>query len=70
MPQASKFCTRIFEDDTVLTLSNNCEKELNNSVNLKIVKIDHWMKISKLSLNCTKTKFMLRHKMKRMPIPN
>ena len=70
MHQASKFCTRLFADDTVLTLSNNCERELSNSVDLEIVKIDHWMKINKLSLNYTKIKFMLfRHKLKRMPIP-
>ena len=69
-PQASKFCTRLFANDTVLTLSNNCERELNNSFNLEIVKIDHWMKINKLSLNYTKIKFMLfRHKLKIMPIP-
>ena len=66
--QGSKFCTRLFADDTVLTLSNNCEREL-NFVKLEIVKIDHWMKINKLSLNHTKIKFMLfRHKLKRMPI--
>ena len=56
LTQASKFCTRLFADDTVLTLSNNCERELNNSVNFEIVKIDHWMKLNKLSLNYTKTK--------------
>ena len=70
LPQALEFCARLFADDTLLTLSNNCESELSNSVNLEIVKIDHWMKINKFSLSCTKTKFILfRHKLKRMPIP-
>ena len=59
MPQGSKLCTRLFADDIVLTLSNNCERELNHLVNLKTVKIDLWMKINKLSLNYIKTKFML-----------
>ena len=46
-------------NDTVQTLSNNCKRELNNFVNIEIVKIDYRMKINKLSLNYTKTKFML-----------
>ena len=61
MPKASKFKTKLFADDTVLTLSDVglCEKRLNKQMNIEIDKIDQWMKLNKLSLNYTKTKFMI-----------
>ena len=59
MPKASKFNTRLLADDTVLTLSDVCEKKLSKQINSEIDKIDQWMKLNKLSLNYTKTKFML-----------
>ena len=32
---------------------------LQTIVNLKLCKIDHWLRANKLSLNCNKTNFML-----------
>ena len=42
MPKASKFKTKLFADDTVLTLSDVglCEKRLNKQINIEIDKID------------------------------
>ena len=59
MPLVSNFNTKLFADDTVLTLTNSCPKLLNKNVNTKLVKIDEWLKLNKLSLNTNKTKFMV-----------
>ena len=59
LPYLSKFNTKLFADDTVLTLSNSCIKTLQREVNQELEEINNWMKINKLSLNSTKTKYML-----------
>ena len=61
MPLVSNFNTKLFADDTVLTLTNCCPRLLNKNINSKLVKIDEWLKLNKLSLNTTnnKTKFMV-----------
>ena len=43
----------------VLTLSNSCIKTLQQEVNQELEEINNWMKLNKLSLNSTKTKYML-----------
>ena len=58
MPLVSNFNTKLFADDTVLTLTNSCPRLLNKNVNSELVKIDKWLKLKKLSLNTNKTKFM------------
>ena len=58
-PYLSKFNTKLFADDTVLTLSNSCIKTLQREVNQELEEINNWMKINKLSLNSTTTKYML-----------
>ena len=55
----SNFNTKLFADNTVLTLTNSCPKLLNKNVNFELVKIDEWLKLNKLSLNTNKTKFMV-----------
>ena len=61
MPRVSHFTMKLFSGDTVLTLTTSCPKLLNKNVNSKLVKIDEWLKLNKLSLN-TKTKFMVSTK--------
>jgi len=51
LAQASQL-TKLFADDTVLTLSDVNIKQFN--MNKELMKINHWMKINKLSLNYTK----------------
>ena len=51
MPLVSNFNTKLFADDTVLTLTNSCPKLLNKNVNSELVKIDEWLKLNKLSLD-------------------
>ena len=56
IPLVSNFNTKLLADDTVLTLTNSYLKLLNKNVNSKLVKIDEWLKLNKLSLNTNKTK--------------
>jgi hypothetical protein len=60
-----KISTALFADDTTLIsdLSTFCPNskpmELSSNINIEITKIATWLKANKLSLNITKTKFMI-----------
>ena len=49
----------LFADDTNIFYSNSCLKTLNEIIQLEIDKIADWLNVNKLSINTTKTKFML-----------
>ena len=49
----------MFADDTNIFYSNSCLKTLNEIIQLEIDKIADWLNVNKLSINTTKTKFML-----------
>ena len=51
--------TILFADDTNIFYSNNCLKTLNKIIQLEIDKIADWLNVNKLSINTTKTKFIL-----------
>ena len=59
LPKASKFETRLFADDTVLFLSNDDLKTLHKDVNYELLNIEAWLNANKLSLNYSKTKYLL-----------
>ena len=59
LPNASNFFTKLFADDTVLTLSGKSIQELNKQVNLEIKKIYDWLVANRLTLNTGKSKFMI-----------
>ena len=59
LPNASNFFTKLFADDTVLTLSGNNIKDLNKQVNIEIKKIYDWLVANRLTLNTGKSKFMI-----------
>jgi len=59
LPLVSKCNTKLFADDTVLSLSNECFQQLKDNVNSEMSKIDCWMRINKLSINYNKTKYMV-----------
>ena len=59
LPLASSFRTRLFTDDTSLTMSNSNIKQSEKDVNTEVKKINDWMCLNKLSLNYTKTEFLL-----------
>jgi len=65
--KASSFHTTLFADDINLHMSNSSFNILQTTVNLELCKIDHWLRANKLSLNCSKTNFMLLTSRKHKP---
>ena len=59
LPMASNLDTKLFADDTVLTMLHQCLTTLRHDINEELRKIDNWMKINKLSINYAKTKSVL-----------
>ena len=64
LPLATNFDVKLFADDPNLTMSNYKVKDLQKNVNNELENIVGWMS-NKLSLNFTKTKFLLITKAKR-----
>lgn len=63
---SSIFCTTSYADDTTLTASLNDFKSencsLSSSINNELSKISDWLIVNKLSLNISKTNYMLFYK--------
>ena len=59
LPNVSNFTTKLFADDTMLTMSNSCMRTSQHDVNKELTKIDEWMRLNKLSLNYSKTKYIV-----------
>ena len=59
LPKISKFETRLFADDTALILSDKNMKSLNVTVNSELIKVEQWLNANNLSLNYSKTKYLL-----------
>ena len=54
----------IYADDTTLMATLNTfktDKSISETINMDLAKINDWMKLNKLSLNCSKTKAMVFH---------
>ena len=49
----------LFADDTNVLYSHTCFKTLNEILQIEMKKITNWLNVNKLSLNTTKTKFIL-----------
>ena len=62
LPLASNFLTKLFADDTVLIFSSPDLGHLQVQINQELNAIDRWMNSNKLSLNYSKTKYMLIHR--------
>ena len=59
LPMASNLDTKLFTDDTVLTVLHQCLTTFGHNIIEELCKIDNWMKINELSINYAKTKSML-----------
>ena len=61
--QAIKYSkTRHFADDTNLLINNNSLKQLKKHLNMDLKQLCNWLKANKISLNCSKTEYMIfRH---------
>ena len=62
MPFSSKFNSILYADDTVLILSDSNINSLINRVNNELNIIDLWLRKNKLSLNYSKTSFIIFNK--------
>ena len=56
---ASDFKVHLFADDTNLTLTHFQPEMLQQKVNENMEKIINWMRINKLSINYSKSEFMI-----------
>ena len=68
LPLVSNVVTKMFADDTCLIFSASDLGELQIIINREIKKIDDWMASNKLTLNYSKTKYMLVHRKNQNPL--
>ena len=59
LPKVSSFETRLFADDTALKLTDSTLKSLNEKVNTELSIVGNWSNSNKLSLNYSKTTYLL-----------
>ena len=59
LPLASDFKVHLFADDTNLTLTHSQPEILQQKVNENMQKIINWIRINKLSINYSKSEFMI-----------
>ena len=57
----------LFADDTNIFYSNSCLEAINKVVQTEINKVTEWLNVNKLSLNITKTKFILFRSINKKP---
>lgn len=55
----SKSCPRMYADDTHLTYSSGDTESIQSCLNSDLISISHWLTANKLTLNRSKTEFML-----------
>ena len=55
----TNFEVRLFADDTLLYLSDKDSQTLEKNVNAELSKVQQWLDVNKLSLNISKTKYMI-----------
>ena len=67
LPLATSFFIRLFADDTVLCAEDNDITRLEKNVNLELKKVYAWLASNKLTLNISKTKFMLISPRRKIP---
>ena len=59
LPSATNFYIKLFADDTFLCTQNNGLKVLETEVNSELKKVHEWLASNKLTLNISKSKFMI-----------
>ena len=62
LPCASQLLTKLFADDTCLIFSAKTIDQLEIMINQEMMKMHNWMTSNKLSINYSKTKYMLFHR--------
>ena len=59
LPAIISFRVRLFADDIILIMTSNDLKKLKKTANHEICKIERWLLLNKLTLNHSKTKYLL-----------
>ena len=59
LPRITNFSVKLFADDTFLSLEDNDLKTLQNKTNTELKKISRWFSANKLTLNVTKSQYMI-----------
>ena len=62
LPLATQFETTLFADNTFLLLSDSSILNLERRVNAQLENIDKWFRMNKISLNYSKTNYMIFNK--------
>ena len=68
LPSASEFSTILFADDTYLVLADNNLLRLEHKVNFQLQLVDKWLRKNRLTLNLSKTTYLLFNKQPHVPI--
>ena len=68
LPKCSEFTTTLFADDTYLTLSDKSLTNLENRANEQLTNIDIQLCSNKLSLNYSKTTYLLINKLPKISV--
>ena len=59
LPSKAKLTPTLFADETVLSISGSSSTELQSIVNAELEKVNEWLHFNKLSLNYSKTSYMI-----------
>jgi len=59
LPLITKLTPTLFADDTVRSISGSSSTELHRIVNTELEKVNEWLHFNKLSLNYSKTSYMI-----------
>ena len=68
LPFASEFSTILFADDTYLVLAYNDLLRLEHKVNFQLQLVDKWLRKNNLTLNLSKTTYLLFNEQPHVPI--
>ena len=64
LPEASNFFIKLYADDTFLCMQNHDINTLQEEVNRELLKVYQWLKANHLTLNISKSKYMIITKKK------
>ena len=67
LPKAYNFETRLFADDTALLLTDSDLTSLNYKVNIELSEVELWLNANELTLNYSKTKYLLIKPKSKLP---
>ena len=68
LPNSTNFNVKLFADDTLLSLDSKNYKDLQKRVNEEMKSVSKWLNINKLTLNTSKTKYMVITSKRKPPV--